>query len=437
MRPTAGGSRFSHASPYCCHRRCRDGVPAVFRGSERSGRDRAYISVGAARRHALSAATGVVGGDTITTIAGGGTDPIGNGVPANSASLGNILGLAVDAQRNVYIADASAELHKVDAAGTITILAGTGVQGYTGDGGPATAAQIFDPFGVAVDGHGNVYFADRDESVVRKVNAAGIISTVAGSGAFGATGTGNGGPATSAPLCQPVGVTVDGNGNLYFVDCSTRVPKVDAGGIISTIATGGNPLVLGDGGRADAASVAFPAGVAVDGQGNLLITEVNHSRIRKVWKVPLPTRPATGGSGVESLRRGAHGHGFRVRVQLLVPGDCIKGCTGLSQLRVRSGHATYPTVPLPGDGTVVLGTQHSIGLGGHAHHKIPFYLTVSKAKLLHTKFSTRGHFRVANTRLRIWFTKPGGEVLLVRDGQLRVSIAKIRSGALPGLKHIL
>ena len=165
-----------------------------------------------------------------------------------------------------YIADRNnARVRKVDAAGTIATIAGTGKCCFSGDGGPATSAQLRFPDAVAVDGRGNVYIGDRDNFRVRKVDAAGTITTIAGTGERGFSG--DGGPATSARITDPHGVAVDGKGNVYIADyTNNRVRKVSPGGAISTFA-GGIPGFAGDGGPATSARLQLPLGVAVDGRG--------------------------------------------------------------------------------------------------------------------------------------------------------------------------
>ena len=174
---------------------------------------------------------------TITTVAGNGVGAYaGDGGPATSASLQGPDGVAVDAAGNLFIADQlNRRVRKVDPAGRITTFAGNGAGGYTGDGGPATEASVDNPSGVAVDAAGNVFIVQYDGQRVQKVDAAGRITTVAGTGAGGHSG--DGGPATAARLLYPTGVAVDRNGNVYIADYyNHRVRKVDAGGTITTLA---------------------------------------------------------------------------------------------------------------------------------------------------------------------------------------------------------
>jgi Secretion system C-terminal sorting domain/NHL repeat len=200
---------------------------------------------------------------------------------ATAAEINNPNGVAVDAIGNVYIADfGNYRIRKVDTFGVITTIAGTGVMGFGGDGGPATAALIHSPTGIAIDGSGNVLFTDACR--IRKINTAtGVISTIAGSSL--ASYSGDGGPAVAADLNYPVGIAVDGPGNIYIADqFNCRVRKINTSGIISTIAGTGICFGGGDGGPATAARVQYPLGVACDGMGNVFIADYGNNRIRRI-----------------------------------------------------------------------------------------------------------------------------------------------------------
>ncbi len=214
----------------------------------------------------------------INTVAGNGSE----NVPAISAQLSDPFGVAVDGSGNLYIADrANHRIRKVSPSGMITTVAGTGAVGYSGDGGQATCARLYSPFGVAVDGSGNLYIADFGNCRIRKVNTLGVITTVAGNGTYGYGG--DGGPATSAVLNYPLDVAVDGSGSLFIADRSNnRIRKVSTAGVITTVAGTGNQGYSGDGGQATSARLNFPHNVAVDGIGNLYISDTQNNRIRKV-----------------------------------------------------------------------------------------------------------------------------------------------------------
>ncbi|MBX3164543.1 MAG: T9SS type A sorting domain-containing protein [Bacteroidetes bacterium] len=220
----------------------------------------------------------------ITTIAGnGGSGFSGDGGAATAAPLGSTRAVAVDAVGNVYIAETT-RIRKVSTNGIITTIAGIGGFGFSGDGGLATAAALNYPGGVAVDAAGNVYIADTWNNRIRKVSTNGIITTIAGSGATGSSNggfSGDGGAATAAQLNNPHGVAVDAAGNVYIADMgNNRIRKVSTNGIITTIAGGGLLGFSGDGGLATVAGLSSPSGVAVDAAGNVYITDNNC--IRKV-----------------------------------------------------------------------------------------------------------------------------------------------------------
>ena len=253
----------------------------------------------------VSAATGV-----ITTVAGNSTGGYsGDGGAAISAQLANPNGVAVDGSGNLFIADqGNQRIRKVSATGVITTVAGTGARGYSGDGGPATSAQLADAFGVAADGSGNVFIAEQGNGRIRKVSAAtGIITTVAGTGTIGFGG--DGGPATSAQLRSPASVAVDGSGNLFFADQGNqRIRKVSATGVITTVAGTGTRGYSGDGGTATSAQLNSPIGVAVDGNGNVFIADQGNNRIRQLTPAsPTSARPALAAATVLVYPNPTHG----------------------------------------------------------------------------------------------------------------------------------
>lgn len=222
----------------------------------------------------------------ITTIAGNGSyGYAGDSAAATAAQLETPAGVAVDKAGNVYITDAACNcIRRVDTSGIITTIAGSGAYGvgaFSGDNGLAVMALLFTPWGIAVDDTGSIFFADQNNNRIRKIDTAGIITTVAGSGntVYG----GDGMHADSAAISTPYSVTVDKHGNLYITDYGNeRIRKVDTGGIITTIAGTGTAEYNGDGILADSATISGPTGLAVDDSGNVFIADQNNNRIRMV-----------------------------------------------------------------------------------------------------------------------------------------------------------
>ena len=220
----------------------------------------------------------------ITTVAGGGRGSPGFGGdsgPAFAALLNNPTGVAVDALGNVFVADYfNHRIRRVDPQGIIHTHAGNGVGGYAGDGGPATVAHLHYPAGVAVDPAGNLFIADSGNNRIRCVAPGGLITTVAGNGGAGGGGQGDGGPATNAVLYAPLGVGLNARGDLFIADTSNNhVRRVDAQGIITSVAGGGSGT---DGGLGANAFLYHPRGVACDPFGNLYIAEYGLHRVRRI-----------------------------------------------------------------------------------------------------------------------------------------------------------
>lgn len=222
----------------------------------------------------------------ITTVAGNGIyDYTGDGGAATNAMLDLPVGIAVDRSGNIYFSETdSFTIRRVDTNGIITRVAGiVGFWGYSGDGGPAINAKLDGPRGLAVDGSGNLFIADVNQNVIRKISTNGIITTVAGNGSIGHSG--DGGQATNAALSlgDPGGVAADESGNLFIADVYNNcIRKISTNGIISTVAGNGEAGFYGDGGAATNASLNGPTGVAVDEAGNLFIADYYNSRIRRV-----------------------------------------------------------------------------------------------------------------------------------------------------------
>lgn len=203
-----------------------------------------------------------------------------SGVEATSIPLAQPGGIAFDAAGNLYIADTDDQIvQEVNLAGIITTVAGTGEQGFSGDGGPATSADLDSPVGVAVDGSGNIYIADTHNQRIREVTN-GTITTIAGTGTAGFSG--DGGAAASATLDMPTAIAVDSKGNIYIADTNNNRIREISGANISTVAGNGSQTFSGDGGAATAAGLDSPNGVAVDSALNIYIGDTHNQRVRMV-----------------------------------------------------------------------------------------------------------------------------------------------------------
>jgi len=220
----------------------------------------------------------------ISSFAGNGaTGCNGDGLPAISAQIGRPVAIATDPFGNVYFTDVQHQVvRKVNTLGIISTVAGViDTQGYSGDGGPATLAKLRGPQGIAADNSGNIYISDGGNNAIRRVNPAGIITTIAGDGTIGFGG--DGGSAVSAKLNGPIGIALDGQNNLYIADPGNhRVRKIDAAGVISTVAGGDTTGYTGDGGPATAALLNGANDVATDGAGNVYISDRFNRLVRKI-----------------------------------------------------------------------------------------------------------------------------------------------------------
>jgi sugar lactone lactonase YvrE len=286
--------------------------------------------------------------NTISTVAGTGIRGTNNGEGglATAANISNY-GITVDTAGNFYFTESSA-IRKVSiATGILTTIAGTGVAGYSGDGGPATAATFGSATDLTFDKVGNLYFTDQQNNVVRKVSAAtGIITTVAGNGTRGFSG--DGGPATAASMNTPLAVTVDPFGNLYISDnVNNAVRRVDAAtGIITTVA--GRPPLGGNGGNGGLATRAllhYPDGLATDTAGNVYIADEYNQQVRKIT---VATGIITAAAGINYA--GFNGDSIPANTALLLkPASLCMDTAGSLYIadytfRIRK---LYDTVPAP------------------------------------------------------------------------------------------
>ncbi len=223
----------------------------------------------------------------VTTLAGNGTlgDVDGTGGPKGTAEFYTPLSVAVDAAGNVYVADSdNCRVRRVDASGNVTTLAGNGTPGYVdGTGGPTGTAEFTYPVGVAVDAAGSVYVADRQEARIRKVDTSGNVTTLAGNGTQGYA-DGTGGPTGTAEFDAPTGLAVDAFGDVYVADYgNNRIRVVDASGNVTTLAGNGTQgRANGTGGPAGTAEFDGPAGVALDATGNVYVADSENALIRMV-----------------------------------------------------------------------------------------------------------------------------------------------------------
>lgn len=269
----------------------------------------------------------------ITTIAGTGTPGFaGDNDVATSATITQVHGLAVDSTGIVYISDTgNNRIRKVDAKGIITTFAGNGTNGFAGDGAAASKAALGFPAGLALDSSGNLFVADYGNSTVRKITSAGVISTVAGTGVWGSSG--DGGPANKATLASPTAIALDAGGNIYIGDVgSNSIRKITTDGNIRTVANNVDPQSLavdgagniffvdglnsvvqkilptgtilvvagtgavgyaGDGGQATLAQLDHPAGLALDSSGNLYVADSNNQIVRVLKPVPFSVGAVT------------------------------------------------------------------------------------------------------------------------------------------------
>lgn len=222
----------------------------------------------------------MVSNGIITTVAGNGIQSYGgDGGPADRAQLSSPSDVALDAAGNLYIADWGNHRIRKVSGGIITTIAGDDIAGDSGDSGPAARARLSSPSGLAIDSSGNLYIADANVPRIRMISG-GKITTVAGSGTYGYSG--DGGPAKAAQLSNPIGITLNSAGHLYIADANNhRIRKV-SNGTITTVAGNGSPGYDGDGNAATGARLNWPRSVAVDAAGRLYVVDARNQCVRVV-----------------------------------------------------------------------------------------------------------------------------------------------------------
>ena len=331
-------------------------------------------------------------GQLVNVVGTGYSGYSGDGGPATKAKMNLPAGLAFDREGNLYISDrANHRVRKVNTRGIITTVAGNGTAGFSGDGGPATKASLDLPSGLAVDPKGNLYIADRSNNRIRVVNSKGIIKTFAGNGKGGYHGDNM--PALKATLDKPFGLALDKDNNLYITDRgNNRVRKVDSSGLISTVAGDGGFYFIGDNGPAYRASIAGPTGVTVDKQGNIFIADRQNNRIRMVDKQGMiRTIMGTGRqhyNGDSELARETNLH-LPFDVALDKQGNLVvvdRSHYRIRKLTLKGNKVTT----LAGNGVKMFGGDGGPSQG--AHLEFPHGIDVdSKDNII---FSDKAHFRI-------------------------------------------
>jgi len=340
-----------------------------------------------------------------------------DGEPAVKVTLTLVDGVAVDPEGNIYLSHRSKNrIRKVTPDGTITTVAGNGVAGFGGDGGPALKATLNFPAGLALDSNGNLYIADRNNHRIRKVTPDGIITTVAGNGVPDFTG--DAGLALQASLNFPSDVALDSRNNLYISDRSNnRIRKVDGNGIITTFAGQGSPGFGGDFGPAKDALLKYPFGICIDVQDSLFIADRGNNRIRRVDGNGIITTFA--GDGMHFF---SGDYGPAEQASLAYPTDVAKDSQGNVYIadrnnnRIRKVDRTGVITTFMGTGVPEFNGDNEIAVETNLH--LPFAITVD-AKGDKLIVVDRNHFRVRSAHLRTQGVKTiagNGESLFKGDG---------------------
>jgi uncharacterized protein (TIGR03437 family) len=307
----------------------------------------------------------------IRTLAGTGTyGSSGDGAPATAATIGNVGSLAVDGAGNVYLVDTNQEkVRRVNAAGIIDTVLGTGTGGFNGDGNPPKSTRLNMPRGLAVDGAGSLYVTEQNGQRIRKLTAAGVVSTIAGTGISGYSG--DGGNGAGAKVANPRRVAADAFGNVYGME-HRRIRKIAANGVISTFAGSNSGAPIGDGGPVENAFFEGPEKLAVDAAGNIYVADRMNYRVRKISTDGIVSTvagtgvPGYSGDGgpatsadldypvsvtVDSIGNVYFGDRYNARVRKVTPGGTISTYAGSGP----GGYSTANQSGIPAVAAVMLG----------------------------------------------------------------------------------
>jgi uncharacterized protein (TIGR03437 family) len=327
-------------------------------------------------------------------------------------------GIVVDRLGNVYFSDAAVHrIRKISTDGSIQTIAGTGVAGFAGDSGPASAALLNQPYGLALDQAGNLYIADLGNARVREIGTNGIIQTIAGGGTLPATSTGQGGPATSVQLGQPRNVAVDASGSLYISDFgANEVYHVTADGILSLVAGTGTAGFSGVGTSALLAQLNAPAGLALDSSGALYIADSANNRVRKVYNgviitvlnTPAPTGVAIDSTGM--LWVAAASYFGTVVQQLSAVASARDVAVDLSGDAYYTSGVLVSEIPSGGAVTTIAGSGNSPGFGGDGGPATSAQLNSPSSIVV----DSRGDWYIADTsNNRVRMVTPAGVISTV------------------------